>query len=55
MKASYEYINRTANKGAEFVSMRIPIATDCWKIWPPKTNNILSMRNSRKKIFDYKS
>lgn len=35
--ASYEYLNKSANRGAQFVHMRI--SSYCWKTWSPKTKN----------------
>jgi hypothetical protein len=40
--ASYEYKNKSANKGAQLVSIGMP--TNCWKTWSPKTTKILSTR-----------
>jgi hypothetical protein len=40
--ASYNYKNKSANKGAQFVPIGMP--TDCWKTWSPKTTLILSTR-----------
>lgn len=40
----FEYKNRSANKGALFVSKGIQ--TDFWKTWFPKTTKMLSMRNA---------
>lgn len=33
--ASYNYENKSANRGAQLVPMGIP--TVCWKTWSPKT------------------
>jgi hypothetical protein len=35
MVASYEYKNKSANKGAQLVSIEKP--TDCWKTWSLNT------------------
>ena len=42
--ASYEYRNMSARRGAQFVSMGMPIM--CWKIFPANTTKMLSTRNS---------
>ena len=42
--ASYEYKNMSARRGAQFVSMGMPII--CWKTFPAKTTKMLSTRNS---------
>ena len=42
--ASYEYINISARRGAQFVPFGMP--TICWKTFLPKTTKMLSNRNS---------
>ena len=42
--ASYKYKNRSARSGAQFVPIGIPRV--CWKILPPKSTNMLSIRKS---------
>ena len=42
--ALYEYINISARIAAQFVPMGMPII--CWKTFPAKTTNLLSIRNS---------
>jgi hypothetical protein len=41
---SYEYKNKSARRGAQFVPIGMP--TTCWNSFPPKETNMLSMRNS---------
>jgi hypothetical protein len=41
---SYEYKNKSARRGAQFVPIGMP--TTCWNSVPPKETNMLSMRNS---------
>jgi hypothetical protein len=41
---SYEYKNKSASRGAQFVPIGMP--TSCWNSVPPKETNMLSMRNS---------
>ena len=41
---SYEYKNKSARRGAQFVPIVMP--TTCWNSVPPKETNMLSMRNS---------
>jgi hypothetical protein len=41
---SYEYKNRSVNKGTQLVPIEIP--ADSWKVCLPKTTSVLSMRNS---------
>jgi hypothetical protein len=41
---SYEYKNKSARRGAQFVPIGMP--TTCWNNVPPKETNMLSMRNS---------
>jgi hypothetical protein len=40
--ASYEYRNKSANKGAQLVLIRMP--ADFWNTWSPQTKHILSTR-----------
>ena len=42
--ASYEYRNKSARRGAQFVPKGMPII--CWKTFPAKTTKMLSTRNS---------
>ena len=42
--ASYEYINMSARRGAQFVPIGMP--NIYWKTFPPKTTKMLSTRNS---------
>ena len=42
--ASYEYRNKSARKGAQFLPMDIPII--CWKTFPANTKKMLSTRDS---------
>jgi hypothetical protein len=50
---SYEYKNKSARRGAQFVPIGMP--TTCWNSVPPKETNMLSMRNSvfSIKTFDF--
>ena len=41
---SYEYKNKSARRGAQFVPIGMPMT--CWNSVPPKETNMLSMRNS---------
>jgi hypothetical protein len=43
-KNSYEYKNKSARRGTQFVPIGMP--TTCWNSVPPKEANMLSMRNS---------
>ena len=42
--ASYEYRKMSARRGVQFVPIWMP--TVCWKTFPTKTTNVVSIRNS---------